>query len=249
MGTNDPRGYPEDGEGPVRKVRLAPFRIAPTTVTNAQFQAFVKATSYVTDAERQGSSQVYEGFLPDAGAHPEVPGKPLWRTVSGASWREPFGPGSKRLGNHPVVHVSWNDAQAYCLWSGTRLPAEAEWEYAARGGLVQKRYPWGDDLTPDGRHMCNTWQGDFPTRNSADDGYLGTAPAKSFPPNGYGLYNMAGNVWEWCDDWFRTGESRATRGGSHLCDEAYCHRYRVAARTGKAPHVSAGHIGFRVSSS
>jgi sulfatase modifying factor 1 len=246
MGTDDPSGYPEDGEGPVRKVELEPFRIASTTVTNAQFSAFVKATSYVTEAERDGSSAVYEGFLAHPQRHPVVPGKALWRCVSGASWREPFGPGSAGLSNHPVVHVTWNDAQVYCAWSGTRLPSEAEWEYAARGGLVQKRYPWGDELTPGGQHMCNLWQGDFPAHNTADDGYLGTAPAKSYPPNGFGLYNMAGNVWEWCSGWFVARESRATRGGSHLCHEVYCHRYRVAARSGRPPHTSSGHTGFRV---
>ncbi|WP_157531505.1 MULTISPECIES: formylglycine-generating enzyme family protein [unclassified Kitasatospora] len=266
MGTDDPVGFPADGEGPVREVEVGPFRISPTAVTNAQFGTFVKATGYVTEAERFGFSFVFEGFLTAAVAATaqSVAGVPWWRAVPGADWRRPEGPGSSAgdRQNHPVVHVSWHDAQAYCAWSGSRLPTEAEWEYAARGGLEQQRYPWGDELTPGGRHMCNIWQGVFPTLNTAADGHRGTAPVKTYRPNGHGLYNVAGNVWEWCADWFspdfhRTGPShhpvgppdgtrRVMRGGSHMCHDSYCNRYRVAARSSNTPDSSAGNIGFRV---
>ncbi|WP_461033052.1 formylglycine-generating enzyme family protein [Streptomyces mayteni] len=266
MGADDGIGHPGDGEGPVREVGLSPFRIAPTTVTNAQFATFVKATGYVTDAERFGFSYVFEGFLPREvrAASPRVPGTPWWRGVQRATWRYPEGPGSSidSCQNHPVVHVSWNDAVAFCAWSGTRLPTEAEWEYAARGGLERKRYPWGDELAPDGRHLCNIWRGTFPTVNTAEDGHRSTAPVKAFRPNGFGLYNTVGNVWEWTADWFSRdfhltgpradptgppeGLARAMRGGSYLCHDSYCKRYRVAARSSNTPDSSAGNIGFRV---
>ncbi|MGP3927685.1 formylglycine-generating enzyme family protein [Streptomyces sp. 8N616] len=263
MGTDDPDGFPADGEGPIRKVEVVPFRIAPTTVTNAQFATFVKATSYVTDAERFGFSFVFQGLLPDelAAVSRPVAEVPWWRAVSGATWKHPEGPGSSIASrqHHPVVHVSWNDAQAYCDWSSTRLPTEAEWEYAARGGLEQLRYPWGDELAPDGRQMLNTYEGVFPT---APAGRLGTVPVKSYRANAYGLYNTVGNVWEWCSDWFSvdfhrsgphesptgppTGTSRVMRGGSYLCHDSYCNRYRVAARSSNTPDSSTGNIGFRV---
>ncbi|MFF4371573.1 formylglycine-generating enzyme family protein [Streptomyces sp. NPDC001594] len=252
MGTEDPEGFPTDAEGPVREVAVRPFRIAATTVTNARFATFVKATGHVTEAERFGFSFTFGAFLAEevAAVSPPVAGVPWWRAVEGASWRSPEGPGSDVTArqDHPVVHVSWNDALAYCAWSGTRLPTEVEWEYAARGGLEQRRYPWGDELTPGGRHMCNIWQGEFPVLNTAADGHVSTAPVKSFRPNGFGLYNTVGNVWEWCADAFTPGDetSRAMRGGSYLCHDSYCNRYRVAARSSNTPDSSTGNIGFRV---
>lgn len=253
MGAEGPEAQALDGEGPVRSVRLAPFRIAPCAVTNEQFAAFVRATGHRTDAEQFGWSFVFFAFLPlrlRAGDGPRAAAAPWWRAVEGAWWGAPDGPGShlrKREG-HPVVHVSWNDAAAYCAWAGRRLPSEAEWEYAARGGLEGKRFPWGDELLPGGRHQCNIWQGRFPAYNSLEDGYAGTAPAQSFPPNGYGLYNVAGNVWEWCADAFRPADApgaRVIRGGSYLCHADYCNRYRVAARSGNTPDSSTGNMGFR----
>ena len=264
MGTDDVEGFIADGEGPVREVELHPFLIDAAAVSNADFAAFVDATGYVTEAERFGWSFVFYGLLPQAvlDTHPQVAAAaPWWCAITGAYWRTPEGPGShldSRM-DHPVVHVSWNDAAAYAAWAGKRLPSEAEWEYAARGGLVQQRYPWGDELTPDGEHRCNIWQGRFPEYNSLDDGYLGTAPVRSFKPNDYGLYNMVGNAWEWCQDWFArehaqerrnprgavTGTARVMRGGSFLCHASYCNRYRVAARYCNTPDSTASNIGFR----
>ena len=251
MGTDGPEAFLADREGPVREVRIAPFLIDPAVVTNARFRAFVRQTGYATEAERIGWSFVFHHFvdrrlLPLCQRHPQAP---WWAAVPGATWRTPEGPRSNLGGReeHPVVHVSWNDAMAYCAWSGLRLPTEAEWEYAARGGLEQKRYPWGDELTPNGEHRCNIWQGEFPYRDTGADGYRGTAPARSFRPNGYGLYNVSGNVWEWCADWFHTGPetARVVRGGSYLCHRSYCNRYRVAARTSNTPDSSTGHMSFR----
>ncbi|GAB89161.1 formylglycine-generating enzyme family protein [Gordonia rhizosphera] len=264
MGTDDPVGFPDDGEGPVRPVFVDAFRMAECPVTNDEFAAFIEATGYVTDAERYGWSFVFASFLPAQlrrGA-PRPEQAPWWCGVSGAMWSAPEGPGStvEDRGRHPVVHVSWNDAQAYCAWAGARLPTEAEWEYAARGGLIQKRYVWGDELVPDGVHMCNIWQGSFPTKNTAEDGYRGTCPVDAFPPNGFGLYNMAGNVWQWCADWWgvdhspgrcvnphgpKGGPARVIRGGSYLCHDSYCNRYRVAARTANEPDSTTGNTGFR----
>jgi formylglycine-generating enzyme required for sulfatase activity len=184
--------------------------------------------------------------------------------VFGADWAHPEGPQSTISGrlHHPVVQVSWLDAVAFCGWAGVRLPTEAEWEMAARGGLEQARFPWGDELEPGGVHRCNVWQGTFPSDNTCDDGYLGTAPVDAFEPNGFGLHNVAGNVWEWCADWFDptvgttgpdvdptgppTGDQRVIRGGSYLCHASYCTRYRVAARSANSPDSSTGNMGFRV---
>jgi formylglycine-generating enzyme required for sulfatase activity len=266
MGTEDKEGFPKDGEGPIRKIRLQSFAIDRYSVTNRQYREFVDETGYVTEAEKFGWSFVFL-LLPSKAVKKRVKnvvhGVPWWLVVEGANWKKPEGPDStikKRL-DHPVIHVSWNDAVAYCNWAGKRLPTEAEWEYAARGGLESKTYPWGNDLLVDDTHQCNIWQGDFPTKNTEDDGFLATAPVDSFKPNGFGLYNVAGNVWEWCSDWFspnhqaeevvlspkgpEKGAAKVMKGGSYLCHKSYCNRYRVAARTGNTPDSSTGNIGFR----
>jgi sulfatase modifying factor 1 len=250
MGTDDASGFPADGEGPVREVMVEPFAIDAHCVSNTRFAAFVDATGYRTEAERFGWSYVFGGFLSGSlrRTSPRVPETPWWCGVSGASWRQPEGPGSDLTdrADHPVVHVTWNDARAFCRWAEARLPTESEWEYAARGGLDQARYPWGDELTPGGEHRCNIWQGRFPTHNTAEDGYRGTAPVDTFLPNGFGLYNVAGNVWEWCADrWSDGDDARVMRGGSYLCHESYCNRYRVAARTRNTADSSTGNLGFR----
>lgn len=274
MGGDDPDAFADDGEGPVRSVQLSPYYIDTTAVTNRQFATFIKATGYVTDAERFGWSYVFYSLLaPEAKSAIRdgvVPGAPWWLPVDGTLWRCPDGPGSGigERPNHPVVHVSWHDASAYAAWAGKRLPTEAEWECAARGGLQRVRFPWGDELTPRGAHRCNIWQGKFPRINTGEDGYLGTAPVKAFRPNGYGLYNTSGNVWEWCADfWSNTwhaearpetridphgppdGQSQVIRGGSYLCHASYCNRYRVAARTSNTADSTTGHAGFRCAAS
>ena len=266
MGTQDGEGYHSDGEGPVRRVRLESYYIDVCAVTNTQFAQFVKSTGYKTEAETFGSSFVFHSLVPARVArsvNKAVVETPWWWQVLGACWRRPEGPNTNvaKHPNHPVVHVSWNDAVAYCQWAGKRLATEAEWEYAARGGLAQMRYPWGDELTPGGQHRCNIWQGQFPNNNNGEDGYIGTAPARSFLPNDFGLYNMSGNVWEWCSDWFSatnqstdlqenptgpaTGTARSMRGGSYLCHSSYCNRYRVASRSSNTPDSSTGNLGFR----
>lgn len=220
MGSDASEGFPADGEGPSREVRIDPFRIAA--------------------------------------------GLPWWLEVDGASWQRPEGPGSHVVdrADHPVVHLSWNDAIAYCRWAGVRLPTEAEWEYAARGGLDGCRYPWGDVLSPDGERLCQIWQGDFPNQ-PASGWQPGTVPVQAFPPNGYGLYSVSGNAWEWCADVFDPDYHRATpidnplgrgpdpeqrtmRGGSFLCHDSYCNRYRVAARSSARLATTSSNCGFRV---
>ena len=265
MGDAFDEGYADDGEGPVREVTLSAYRIDETTVTNAMFATFVKATGHVTTAEREGTSAVFHLAYDQDPRH--VLGQPTetpwWLTVAGADWRHPEGPGSDitKRRNHPVVHVSHEDASAYAAWAGKRLPTEAEWEKAARGGLDRARFVWGDELLPRGRWMANIFQGDFPYENTCEDGWLTTAPVKSYAPNGFGLWQMAGNVWEWCADWFSpetpvrdvttdptgpaTGTARVMRGGSYLCHDSYCHRYRVAARSATPPDSTAGNLGFR----
>ncbi len=251
MGSEDPEAFVEDKEGPVRTEEVPPFYMDECAVTNNQFNAFVDETGYKTDAEKYGWSFVFFQFVSKQVSDNEkkyLPQTPWWLGVIGADWQKPEGRGSSITNrmDHPVVHVSWNDAMAYCEWSGKRLPSEKEWEYAARGGLVQKKYPWGDELTPNGVHYCNIWQGEFPKLNTREDGYAGTAPSKSFPPNAYGLYNMSGNVWEWSSDWFGSDKStKALRGGSYLCHKSYCNRYRIAARVPNTPDTSSGNIGFR----
>jgi formylglycine-generating enzyme len=264
MGTDDLDGFPADGEGPVRDIELSPFWIDPLAVSNERFAEFVKDSGYATDAERFGWSFVFGGLLPDD--FPPTQGAaqaPWWRQVHGACWTAPEGPETtveERL-DHPVVHVSWRDAASFCQWAGLRLPTEAEWEYAARGGLNQKRFPWGDEREPNGEHQMNVWQGTFPSENTLDDGYLGTAPVDSFPANGFGLHNASGNVWEWCADWFDNsypgaspssnptgpdaGEAKVIRGGSYLCHDSYCNRYRVGARNSNTPDSTTGNMGFR----
>jgi sulfatase modifying factor 1 len=267
MGTDSVEGFPADGEGPVRKIFLDPFAIDTVPVTNQLFAEFMRATGYQTDAERFGWSFVFAGLIPRK-KYPHivedtVAGAEWWCKVSGARWNVPEGPGSTMDGrqNHPVVHVSWNDAQAFCQWTGRRLPTEAEWEYAARGGLEQKLYPWGDILLHEGQHMCNIWQGHFPDRDTGEDGFKGTCPVDAFPANGYGLRSVSGNTWEWCADWFSadyhmmgprtnptgppSGRGKVMKGGSFLCHKSYCNRYRLAARTMNSADSSTSNISFR----
>jgi len=242
-------GLAEPFEGPVHTVTVKGFWMDATEVTVAQFERFVAFTGYKTDAEKFGWSGQFKI------------GKGNWVRVNGASWRHPGGPGSVAHPDEPVTHVSWNDAQAYAKWRGRRLPTEAEWEYAARGGLAGKLYSWGDELAPGGKQMANWWQGNFPDKNVAQDGYTGIAPVGRFPANGYGLYDMTGNVWEWVSDWFgagyygqsprdnptgpEQGSQRAMRGGSYLCATNFCANYRVSGRSSATPDTSLSNVGFR----
>ncbi|MGE0769896.1 MAG: formylglycine-generating enzyme family protein [Hyphomicrobiaceae bacterium] len=263
---DDASPLPQDGESPSRTVKVKPFAIDPYAVTNAWFEEFVNATGYRTDAERFGWSLVFKDFaagVSGAVALSEAPS--WWRRIDEACWSHPEGPASSIAGrrDHPVVHVSWNDAVAFAAWAGGRLPSENEWECAARGTLQDARFPWGDEEPDDdGFQPCNIWQGEFPVRNICKDGFAGTAPVGSFAPNSTGLFNMVGNTWEWCTDAFRVrsiarqarqrndaaraaGE-RVLKGGSYLCHRSYCYRYRIAARTGVSPDSSTGHVGFRL---
>jgi formylglycine-generating enzyme required for sulfatase activity len=247
-------------EQPVHEVEISSFYLDVHEVTNAQFEAFVKATGYVTEAEQWGWSLV---FAPDSDSEERVLGAEWWVKVEGATWRHPEGPASSIAGKdrEPVVQVSWNDAVAYCKWAGKRLPTEAEWEYAARGGLTGREYPWGDELPLEGKRKMNIWDGVFPVKNTAEDGYAALAPIGAFPPNAFGLYDMAGNVWEWCADWYApdyyaqspprdpqgptSGTARVMRGGSWLCSASYCSGYRVAHRNSATPDSGLTNTGFR----
>ncbi|MCW4465586.1 formylglycine-generating enzyme family protein [Glutamicibacter sp. MNS18] len=265
MGDHFNEGYPADGELPVHEVRVSGFSMDLTAVTNSEFARFAQSTGYLTESERLGYSAVFHAYLtaPPKDVIGPAQGAAWWLGVRRASWRHPTGIDShwQDVPDHPVVQVSWNDAVAYCQWAGRRLPTEAQWEYAARGMLPGRRYAWGDDLLPGGRHQCNIWQGDFPTRNTAEDGFIGTSPVGAFPPNPLGLYDMAGNTWQWCHDWFlpkyyrnsplrdpqgpTIGRGRVMRGGSHLCHESYCNRYRVSARSHNSPDAASSNTGFR----
>lgn len=264
VGTDQPV-LPQDGEGPKREVVLKDYVLEATTVTNARFAAFIAATGYVTEAERFGWAAVFFN-TPDRLGTARMAGSalPWWHRVDGASWKTPEGPGSNieaRM-DHPVVQVSWADANAFATWVGGRLPSEAEWEHAARGGSHRRRFPWGDDEPTDERIFCNIWQGRFPQQNFEADGFMRTAPARSFAPNDLGFYNMAGNVWEWTRDPYRirsntrqakarnaqalAHQDKVLKGGSFLCHISYCYRYRIAARMALSPDSAASNTGFRV---
>ena len=259
LGSDDALAYHEDGEG-TREVELSAFRIDACAVVNDRFAEFIAATSYVTEAERFGWSFVFGGLLPDDFPPTRgVAAAPWWRQVEGADWRHPEGPQSDLDGraDHPVVHTSWNDAAAFCAWAGVRLPTEAEWEFAARGGLEGKAFPWGDELEPGGEHRMNVWQGDFPRHNTRADGYLGTSPVDAFTPNGYGLYDATGNVWEWTADWYGpypdaaqtdpqgapTGTSRVSRGGGWTSGGE--ETARATDRDWLDPEIREATLGFR----
>jgi formylglycine-generating enzyme len=284
MGSDD--HYPE--EAPAHDVSVSGFWIDCYPVTNSDFARFVRSTGYVTLAERAPNAADYphaRSELLVAGSSVFVPpDHPVgltdpyawWAWTPGADWRHPQGPGTsvRRKPDHPVVHVAWTDAEAYARWAGKQLPTEAEWEVAARGGLEGAEYAWGDELNPGGAWMANTWQGEFPHQNIGEDGYTGTSPVGQYPPNGYGLYDMIGNVWEWTSDWYQphsetspgccdvprlserhlgTGRAsparipqRVMKGGSHLCAPNYCRRYRPAARMPQAVDTSTSHLGFRL---
>jgi formylglycine-generating enzyme required for sulfatase activity len=282
-------GHPDmEDARPVHRVHVDAFWIDRTAVTNDQFAAFVAATGYVTVAERTPDARDFPGakhedlvpgsvvFTPPAHAVELSDAYVWWRYVKGASWKHPEGPSSdlKGRGKHPVVHVAWEDAAAYAKWAGKRLPTEAEFEFAARGRLDRQPYVWGSEFRPGGKFQANTFQGRFPDTNTAEDGYAGTAPVGSFPANGYGLYDMAGNVWEWCADWYRadyyeqlarSGEvvrnpqgpvdsfdpaepavaKRVQKGGSFLCTDQYCSRYMPGARGKGEASTGTNHVGFR----
>jgi sulfatase modifying factor 1 len=265
MGDSSGDRNPLDGEVPLHPVSLAAFQIDACSVTNDDFAAFVHDTGYRTEAEQFGFSAVFHLAVtaPAEDILGTPAGTPWWRGVRGADWAHPGGRNSslEGLADHPVVHVSWNDAMSYCEWAGRRLPTEAEWEYAARGGLDGKKYPWGDEEPDVGGWRANIWQGTFPTLNTVDDGWLTTAPVRSYAPNGYGIWQPVGNVWEWCSDWYSnryygsspqndprgaaSGSARVLRGGSYLCHNSYCNRYRNSARSHNTPDSSAGNVGFR----
>nr|XP_045620594.1 formylglycine-generating enzyme-like [Procambarus clarkii]XP_045620595.1 formylglycine-generating enzyme-like [Procambarus clarkii]XP_045620597.1 formylglycine-generating enzyme-like [Procambarus clarkii]XP_045620598.1 formylglycine-generating enzyme-like [Procambarus clarkii] len=264
MGTNDSR-FHDDGETPVRWVEIDTFYMDVHEVSNADFEVFVKANSYETEAETAGESMVLErelSAITQSTIFEAVGGTPWWLPVKGASWDHPAGLDSNITSrmDHPVVHVSWNDAAAFCSWMGKRLPTEAEWERACRAGKHQRLYSWGNKFMPNNEYRANIWQGNFPKEDTGEDGCVGRCPVTSFPANGYGLHNMLGNVWEWTADWWgtrhssplhsnplgpRTGETKVTKGGSYMCKQDTCYRYRCGARTNNVQDGSGGNVGFR----
>ncbi|KAF6203162.1 hypothetical protein GE061_003579 [Apolygus lucorum] len=266
MGDNNPELYWDDGEQPEREVYINAFYMDETEVTNEQFAMFVEETNYVTDSEKFNDSVVFEQQITQLAKQNKlttpVAMVPWWSNVKGAYWKVPYGAGSSwtDMKNHPVVATSWNDAVAYCKWAGKRLPTEAEWEYACRGGKNQKDFPWGNKLKPYDKHRANTWTGVFPSHNDEEDGFKFTAPARSFPPNDFGLYEMTGNVWEWVEDWWTAmhhegplynprgadgGTEKVKKGGSFMCHKSYCYRYRCSGRHYNTPDTSASNLGFR----
>ncbi|XP_015924540.1 formylglycine-generating enzyme [Parasteatoda tepidariorum] len=268
MGTDKPV-FVADGEGPVRKIIIEDFYLDVLEVSNRKFEDFVKNTGHITEAEKFGDSFVLEALLSEnvkSTITQAVAAAPWWLPVKGASWKNPEGVDSNisdRL-DHPVIHVSWNDAVAYCKWKGMRLPTEAEWEYACRSGLHNRLFPWGNKLMPHDDHYMNIWQGTFPDNNTKEDGFISTAPVTSFPSSSYGLKNMVGNVWEWTNDWWtvhhspepqhnptgpESGSDKVKKGGSYMCHKAYCYRYRCAARSQNTPDTTAGNLGFRCAAS
>jgi len=264
LGTRSPE-IPADGEARRPGGPLKSYRFGKTLVTNAAFRRFIDETGYETTAEAFGWSAVFYGLLPvDRRDGIRPAGTSWWVRTEGANWRAPFGPRSTidDIEDHPVVHISWYDAQAFAQWAGGRLPSEMEWEHAARGGLDDPRFPWGDTEPTDEAPLCNIWQGEFPTLNTLADGYYGTSPVGAFAPNGFGIHDMAGNVWEWTADAFRVrsvsrvakqrnqhardNSEKVTKGGSFLCHKSYCYRYRIAARSALTPDSGASNVGFRI---
>lgn len=254
-----------DGEGPPRKIFLDDFFIDKFEVSNGEFKEFVDVENHITDAEKFGDSFVMNYFLTKEVSDEideSVAAAKWWLPVKQANWRHPEGRGShiRDRMDHPVVHVSWNDALAFCRWQGKRLPTEAEWEYACRGGKENKMYPWGNKVDPNNEHKLNIWTGEFPKVNNASDGYPGTAPVDTFLQNQYGLHNMVGNVWEWTLDWYTTkhspkpqnnptgpdlGTMKVKKGGSFMSTQNHCFRYRCAARSHITADSSGHNVGFR----
>jgi len=264
MGTDD-SPIPQDGEAPARTVILNPFAIDKYEVSNGEFREFVLATKHITEAEKFGDSFVMDYFLAEEvnkDIKQAVKDAQWWLPVPNANWKQPEGKGStiKDRLNHPVVHVSWNDALAYCRWKGSRLPTEAEWEYACRGGKQNRLFPWGNKYKPRDEHRVNIWQGNFPHNNTAEDGCKGTCEVDTFLQNNYKLHNMVGNVWEWVLDWWTTnhsykpvsnprgpesGKDKVKKGGSFMCSKKFCYRYRCAARNFNSADSTASNLGFR----